>query len=198
MSLLKSIIEAQGGKILQQVAGNFGLDASQATKAIGSLLPALTQKMKQNTQSDNGLEGLLGALKKGNHSRYLDDPSLFGQGGNLPEATVNEGNGILGHILGSKAASRQVAAEASQKTGIDASILKKLLPMVATMAMGGMSKQAQSRDSGLGGLLGGLLSGGVSQQRQSSGIDGILGKILDADNDGSVLDDVMGMAKKFF
>ncbi len=26
MSLLKSIIQAQGGKVLQQVAGNFGLD----------------------------------------------------------------------------------------------------------------------------------------------------------------------------
>lgn len=198
MSLLKSIIQAQGGKILQQVAGNFGLNAEQATKAIGSLLPALTQKMKQNVQTDNGLEGLLGALKKGNHSRYLEDPSLFGQEGNLPEATIREGNGILGHILGSKEVSRQVAADASQKTGIDASILKKLLPMVATMTMGGMSKQAQSQDSGLGGLLGGLLSGGVAQQRKSSGIDGILGSILDADNDGSVLDDVLGMAKKFF
>ena len=197
MSLLKSIIQAQGGKVLQQVAGNFGLDATQATKAIGSLLPALTSRMKQNTQSDNGLEGLLGALKGGNHSRYLDDPSLFGQGGNLPEATVNEGNGILGHILGSKDVSRQVAADASQKTGIDVSILKKLLPMVATMAMGGMSKQA-NQQGGLGGLLGGLLSGGVAKQRQSSGIDGILGKMLDADNDGSVLDDVLGMAKKFF
>lgn len=198
MSLLKSIIEAQGGKVLQQVAGNFGLNAEQATKAIGSLLPALTQNMKKNVESDSGLEGLLGALKKGNHARYLEDPSLFGQGGNLPEATIQEGNGILGHILGSKDVSRQVAADAAQKTGIDASILKKLLPMVATMTMGGMSKQAQSSNSGLGGLLGGLLSGGVAQQRQSSGIDGILGKMLDADNDGSMLDDVLGMAKKFF
>lgn len=198
MSLLKSIIEAQGGKVLQQVAGNFGLDSTQATKAIGSLLPALTQRMKQNTQSDNGLEGLLGALKQGNHKRYLEDPSLFGQGGNLPEATINEGNGILGHILGSKEVSRQVAADAAQKTGIDVSILKKLLPMVATMTMGGMSKEVEAKDSGLGGMLGGLLSGGVAQQRKSSGIDGLLGKLLDADNDGSVLDDVMGMAKKFF
>ena len=197
MSLLKSIIEAQGGKILQQLGGNFGLDASQATKAIGSLLPALTQSMKKNVESDNGLEGLLGAIKNGNHSRYLDDPSLFGQGGRVPETTVNEGNNILGHILGSKDVSRKVAADAAQKTGIDISILKKLLPMVATMAMGSMGKQAQAKDSGLGGLLGGLLSGGVSQQRKSSGIDSILGGLLDADKDGSVLDDVMGMAKKF-
>ncbi len=197
MSLLKSIIEAQGGKILQQVGGNFGLDSTQATKAIGSLLPALTQHMKKNAQSDNGLEGLLGAIKQGNHSRYLDDPSLFGQGGQAPEATIKEGNSILGHILGSKDVSRQVAADAAQKTGIDVSILKKLLPMVATMTMGGIGKQAQTKDSGLGGLLGGLLSGGVAQQRQSSGIDGILGGLLDADNDGSMLDDLMGMAGKF-
>lgn len=198
MSLLKDIIEAQGGKILQQVSGNFGLDASQATKAIGSLLPALTQHMKKNVQTDDGLEGLLGAIKNGNHSKYLEDPGLFGAGGSLPESTVKEGNNILGHILGSKDVSRQVAADAAAKTGIDVSILKKLLPMVATMTMGGMGKHAQEKESGLSNILGGLLSGGVSKGRQASGIDNILGGLLDADNDGSVLDDMMGMAKKFF
>lgn len=194
MSLLKTIIEAQGGKILQQVANNFGLDASQATSAIGHLLPSLTKSMKQNAQSDDGLEGLLNAIKSGNHGRYLEEPSLFER-----KETVDEGNGILGHILGTKQRSREVAAEAAQKTGIDVGILKKLLPMVAAMTMGGMNKQSQSRDSGLGGLLSQIGGGApIREQRKSSGIDGVLGGLLDADNDGSVLDDVMNMAKKFF
>ncbi len=193
MSLLKSIIEAQGGNILKQIAGNFGLDASQATSAIGHLLPALTKSIKKNTQSDNGLEGLLGAIKNGNHGRYLDDPSLFGK-----REAADEGNNILGHILGTKQRSREVAAEASEKSGIDASILKKLLPMVAAMTMGGLNKQSQSSSSGLGGLLGSLAKGSLGSQRKSSGIDNILGGLLDTDKDGSILDDVMGMAKKFF
>jgi hypothetical protein len=47
-----------------------------------------------------------------------------------------DGNGILGHILGSKDVSRQVAAQASARTGIGADVLKKMLPLVATLAMG--------------------------------------------------------------
>lgn len=192
MSLLKTIMMAQGGKIVGQVAKNFGVNPTIATTAIGALLPALTKRMKSNSQSDEGLEGLLGAIKGGNHGRYLEDPSLFGR-----EETIKDGNGILGHILGSKDVSRQVAADAAAKTGLDVSMLKKLLPMVAAMTMGGMNKQAAEKESGLGGMLGSLLGGGVAKQRQSSGIDGLLGKMLDADNDGSVLDDVLGMAKKF-
>jgi hypothetical protein len=193
MSLLKSIIEAQGGKVLKQLGQQFGLDPADAGKAIGSLLPSITGGMKKNARSDDGLEGLLGALKKGNHGRYLEEPSLFER-----KETVDDGNGILGHIFGSKARSREVAAQASKQTGLDVSILKKLLPMVAAMTMGGLKKQADEPETDLGGLLKRIGQGKqVREQRQSSGLDSILGGLLDVDKDGSMLDDVMGMAKKF-
>jgi hypothetical protein len=44
----------------------------------------------------------------------------------------------LGHILGSKDVSRQVAAQASTRTGISELVLKQMLPAVATLAMGGV------------------------------------------------------------
>lgn len=193
MSLLKAIMEAQNGKVVQQMAAKYGLDASQASSAIGHLLPALTKGIKGNIQSDNGLEGLLGAIKNGNHGRFLDDPSLLDR-----EETVKEGNGILGHILGSREVSRRVAQEASQQTGIDTNILKKLLPMVAAMTMGGLNKQSQSKGSGLREMLDGMSAGKAVSEQRKSGLDSMLGGLLDANNDGSVMDDVMKMAKKFF
>ena len=60
-------------------------------------------------------------------------------------ATRDDGNAILGHVFGSKEVSRQVAARASAKTGIDSSILKQMLPLVAAMAMGGLSKKEQAQ-----------------------------------------------------
>ena len=48
---------------------------------------------------------------------------------------------MLGHILGSKDASRQLASEAAARTGLDVGILKKMLPAIAAMLMGGLSKQ---------------------------------------------------------
>ena len=95
-------------------------------------------------------------------------------------ATVDDGNRILGHILGSKDASRQVAQKTSERTGIDSGILKKMLPVVATMVMGSLSKN-KANFAGSG-----------------SGSSGGLGKLLDADGDGSIMDDIAGMLGKVF
>jgi len=214
MNLLEMIMKAQGGKIAQSVGSQYGLDANQSQSAIAALLPAISSALKQNTQSPQGLAGLLGALQGGNHSQYLEKEDIYTR----PKART-EGNAILGHLFGSKEVSRAVAGHASKKSGIGADVLKKMLPMVATMAMGSLSKQTQQepsmmsqlaglalgggqqqQPSGLGGLLGALTGGnakrqrGYEQQRQQG--MGLLGNMLDADNDGSMMDDVLKMAMK--
>ena len=178
MDLLKTILESQGGGV-KQLANQFGLDSSQANSALAQLIPALAGGVKKNVQQ-GGLESLISALNSGNHSQYLDNPSQLESA-----STVSDGNAILGHLLGSKDVSRQVAGHAAKNTGIDSSILKKMLPIVATMVMGGMSKQ-----SGSGGALGALLSGGQSG-KSSSGLEGMLTSFLDQDGDGSIVDDLM-------
>jgi len=219
MNLLEMIMDAQGGKTAQQAGSQLGLNQQQSQSAIAALLPAISSALKQNTNSPQGLAGLLGALQGGNHGQYLDDPQVLSR----PE-TVQDGNAILGHLFGSKEVSREVAGRAAAKTGIGADVLKKLLPVVATMAMGSLSKQTakpdvktalaslamqhmlgggqQQQRGGLGGILGSILGGGAKQQRHAQqqaqqshqqGM-GLLGKMLDADGDGSVMDDVLNMA----
>jgi hypothetical protein len=76
------------------------------------------------------------------------------------------GNQILGHIFGSKDTSRDVAAQASEESGVDPSVLKKLLPIVAgAIAMyymsrrrqGGANADAGSPSDGAGAPEGGIL-----------------------------------------
>lgn len=213
-NLLEMILQAQNGASAQQAGQTLGLNQQQTQSAITALLPAISSALKMNTQKPEGLAGLLGALQGGNHSQYIEQPEMMGK----PQ-TIQDGNAILGHLFGSKDVSRAVAGRAAEQTGIDTGILKQLLPMVATMAMGSLSKQTQAPDmksqlaglamqqmlggggkpSGLGGLLGGLLGGGqAKQQRQAQQSHqqgmGLLGKMLDADGDGSVMDDVLKMA----
>ena len=229
MNMMEMIMQAAGGQAPQQVGQQFGLDQQQSQSAIAALFPAISSAMKQNTNNPQGLAGLLGALQNGSHDQYLDNPAQLGQ----PQA-VNEGNAILGHLFGSKDVSRAVAGRAAEKSGVGADILKKMLPMVAMMAMGSLGKQtrgagmfnsagggglqgmiaqmamqqltggAQAK-GGLGGLLGGLLGGGARrqqaqmQQQASSAHQqglGMLGKMLDADGDGSSMDDILGMLMK--
>jgi hypothetical protein len=180
MNLLDTVMNAQNGDVLRQLANNLQLDEGQTRSAVGALVPALSRGIGNNTSSPEGLDDLIGALSRGNHRRYIEQPAALGE-----STAIDEGNGILGHIFGSKDVSRQVVARAAESSGVDSSVLKKMLPMLASVAMGAMAEQ------GFGG-------GSASQVAgdQSSGLGGMLAGFLDADKDGSILDDVLGMAGK--
>ena len=182
MNLMDMILNAENGGVVRQIADNLQLDEGQARSAMGALIPAISRGIGNNVSKSQGLDDLIGALGRGNHRQYLDDPASLGQ-----QAAVVEGNGILGHIFGSKEVSRQVASRAAENTGVDSSILKKMLPMLASAAMGAMSK------NGFGaGAAANQVSGG-----QAGGIGALLTSFLDADKDGSVVDDILGMASRF-
>lgn len=186
MSLLETVLSAQGGKLLQNLAKANGINPDQALQVLGKLVPGLAQNVQKNTAQSEGLDSLFNAIQKGGHDRYLNDSeALFGDSGR------QEGNGILGHILGSKDASRSMAGQVSADTGIASSIIKALLPQAANLVMGALNQQ-----NGRGGALEqimGMLGGGQKQQAS-----GLLGAFLDRDKDGSILDDVMAMAAKQF
>lgn len=211
MNLLDTILK--NPSLVGQVAQQLNLDAGDAQSAMKHMLPALSKGITNNLGKQGGLEGLLGALSKGTHQKYVDNPNILGQAD-----SIADGNAILGHILGSKDVSRNVAGHASQETGVDFGIMKKMLPMLATMVMGSLSKQTAQAGileqlggggglagalggalggggGGLGGLVGNILGGG---QKKATGPMDILGSFLDSDKDGSALDDILGMAKKFF
>jgi len=183
MNLLETIMAAQGGGALGGLAQGFGLQNDQAASALKALLPALSSGLKKNTSSPSGMAGLLGALESGSHHEYLDKPSRLG----TPEA-IADGNGILGHLLGSKDVSRRVASQAADQTGLSGDLLKKMLPVVASMAMGALAKNTSQR---------GIQSRAMATQ-PGGGVLEMLSPMLDADGDGSVADDLLGMAGKFF
>jgi len=184
-NLFDMIAGAAGGSAMKQVSQQFGLSESQTQGALKALLPAISGGLKRNAAEPQGLEALLGALDKGNHDEYLDRPERLAE-----PSTVDDGNAILGHLLGSKEMSRQVASQASARTGVDTGILKKMLPVVAAMAMGSLSKQSKEPsvaeamvgalmgggNTGGGGMLGQLLGGGG--QSGGGGLGALLGAAL--------------------
>jgi len=169
MNLLEMLMSAGGNAAVGQLGSRFGLDENQTMAALQQLVPALGGGLQRNIAAEGGLDGLLGALSGGNHSQYIDNPELLGN-----DETTAEGNGILGHLLGSKQASREVAAQASEQTGIGADILKQMLPVVA------------------GGFL-----GGQGAPAQPEGLLGMLTPLLDSNRDGSVADDMLGMIGRY-
>jgi hypothetical protein len=176
MNILDSIMNAGNGAAVRQLGSQLGLDDAQTASALSALVPALSAGLRRNMQTPDGLSGLVGALSGGTHQRYINDPAVLGAAG-----AVADGNGILGHVFGSKDVSRQVAAQAGAQTGLGADVMKRMLPLVATLVMGAMSRQASS--GGGASLASGAGTGGLLE---------MLGGALDQNRDGSALDDILG------
>jgi hypothetical protein len=181
MNILDAIATAQDGAAVRQLGSQFGLGQDQAAAAMSALVPALAAGVQRNIQTEGGLGNLIAALASGHHQQYLDNPLQLDD-----QSAVSEGNGILGHLLGSKDASRQVATRAAAQTGLSADVLKRMLPLVATLMMGAFSKQsghATSSPAGPGASGGGLVE--------------MLTPMLDQNRDGSIVDDVTSMLGRF-
>lgn len=181
MNILDAILNAQNGAAVDRLGSQVGLAPNQTTAALAALVPALAAGLQRNIQSQGGLEGLMSALASGNHGRYVDNPTSLGN----PSA-VADGNGILGHLLGSKEVSRDVASRAAAETGLSSDVLKQMLPLAAALMMGAFAKQsgrASSVDAGIGS--------------SGEGIAAMLTPLLDHNRDGSIVDDVTSMIGRF-
>jgi hypothetical protein len=177
MDILKEIMNAQGGAAVQQIGSQFGLGDQQAASALSALVPALAGGLQRKAQGEGGLGSLASALSSLSHQQYIDNPQAL-----QDPAAVTDGNNILGHVLGSKDVSRDVAAQAAAQTGISADVMKRMLPLAATLLMGALSRRA-----------GGALTGGPEG---GGGIAGMLGSLLDGRRDGAAGGDLAGMLGK--
>jgi hypothetical protein len=180
MNILDAIVNAQDGAAIQQLGSQVGLAPDQVTAALSALMPALAGGFQRNIQQ-GGLESLMSALSSGNHGHYIDNPASLAD-----QSAVTDGNGILGHLLGSKDSSREVASRAAAQTGLSADALKRMLPLAAALMMGAFSKQsshASSTPAALGGPGGGIVA--------------MLAPFLDRNRDGSIIDDVTSMIGGF-
>ena len=148
LPLYDMLANAQNGNGIDALARQFGLTQQQAQAAVEALLPAFSQGLKRNVADPYGVGNFMNALASGQHAKYFEDVSRA-----YSPQGMQEGNGILGHLFGSKDLSRAVASQAAQATGIGQSILQQMLPVIASMIMGGLFKQSTNQvqpDSGLG------------------------------------------------
>jgi hypothetical protein len=196
---ITDILAQMGG--LQSMARELGISEAQAASGAAALAPAILGGFKKQAQAQpTGLEGLGGLLGQ------LGGGGLFDQVLAPQPTDVSQGDNVLGTIFGSKDVSRAVAQNASAQSGLDPSLLKKMLPMLAMLVAGYMAKQhgagpaeqEPAPGGGLGDLLGGLLrgqAGGTSSMAPRGGGAG-LGSMLDLNGDGNPLDDILRMASK--
>jgi hypothetical protein len=190
-SILDTLSTHLDAGMLSQLTSRLGSNQDTTSKAIAAAVPLLLGALAKNASNPEGAERLHQALARDHDGSVLDQPAAV-----TDNQRVNDGQAILGHILGD----RQAVAEQgiSQASGLDISKVGPLLAMLAPVVMGalGRNRAQQGLDpQGLARVLG--------QERddigsRAPGVLGAVGRLLDRDHDGSPVNDIAGMLGGFF
>ncbi|HEY4193255.1 MAG TPA: DUF937 domain-containing protein [Mesorhizobium sp.] len=172
LSLFDMLSNAQDGQGMDVLAKQFNLSQQQAQLAVEALLPAFSQGLKRNTADPAGLGSFLSSMASGQHAAFFDNAdSAFSAHG------VSQGNDVLGQLFGSKDLSRAVASQAAQTTGLSQQLLQQMLPVIASMVMGGLFKQSTNQMPAAKAAAGGNnpLAEIIEQMMKQGGLGGMLG-----------------------
>ena len=190
LEALLGLLQGQDlGQLAEQVGGNEG----QVKNGVMAALPAMLTALSKNTGTEKGAQELNNALEKKHDGSILDNLS-----GYLSNPDLKDGAGILNHLFGNQTSN--VANAVSQSSGLDTNGSMKMLQMLAPVLMGilGQQKKQNNLDAkGLGNLTS-MLASNFASEAGASGIMEAVTNLLDANKDGNVMDDIMGMVGKFF
>ena len=142
---------------LSQLAGQLGVDESEARQAAEQALPALLGGLQANANDPAGAGSIMNALA--DH-----------QGGvprDLADVDVDDGQKIVGNIFGDNTdqVMNQLGGMGGGATG---DLVKRMLPVLAPLVLSWLAKK-MSQQGGLGGMLGGDASSGPGSSRADSG-----------------------------
>ncbi|WP_291669351.1 DUF937 domain-containing protein [Bosea sp. (in: a-proteobacteria)] len=147
MNLFEIMQSAQNGQAMQNLARQYGLSLQQTQAALDALLPAFSMGLQRQTQNPYAFGSLAQMMTASPYARFFE-----ANGGGIPQGAQMAGNDVLSQIFGSNEVSRAIAAQAAATSGVNQAILKQMLPVIASILMGGLFKSTSSE--GLGGLLG--------------------------------------------
>ncbi|MHA6687734.1 DUF937 domain-containing protein [Mesorhizobium sp. A556] len=171
LPLFDMLAQAQNGQGMELLAKQFNLSQQQAQLAVEALLPAFSQGLKRNTADPYGLGAFMSAMASGQHAKYFENA-----GNAFSAQGVSQGNDVLGQLFGSKDLSRAVAAQAAQATGIGQQVLQQMLPVIASMVMGGLFKQSTNQMQAAAGSGGNNpLAEIIEQMMKQGGLGGMMG-----------------------
>lgn len=155
MSYLDEILQsAQGGQLVANLAQRYGLTEEQMDGAIGALAPALEVGLSNAAENPALFERLLGDIAAPGRAAAFYEP---GAAHDLD--SVAQSRQLLDDLFGSPAAAGQVVQVAARQSGLRPDILSQLLPVLASVLIGGLFKNMSN--SGLGGVLGQLVNSGA-------------------------------------
>lgn len=163
--LVSDFMAQYGGDVSRQLGASLGLKSGDAAQLIPQVIPMIMGGLKRQMETRGGADRLDHILNKYGREDVLDDI-----GGALSaKARDADPDPQLGGLLGPSGL--QASQMIGQKFGLSTDKAMSLIPMLAPLILGFLSKQKNAAGgAGLGGLA----------------------ALIDRDGDGNILDDIAG------
>lgn len=187
-SILDLLSSDLGKQLISGASAQTGQPEDKTANVLSMAMPVILGAMQRNAASPAGAQSLNAALEDNRHDGSILD-QLSGLLGNGADSNLlNDGAGILKHVLGGN--QQNVEQNISRTSGVDVASVAQIITLAAPILMGILGTQKRKDnvgESGIGDLLGSVLGKNTDHDQS------LLTTLLDANGDGSVIDDVAGM-----
>ena len=140
MQLFDIVRSAGKGEFVRTLAAHAGLEERQAEETLRALLPELGHEIRSAGHSRSGAAAVHAMMRDERYERYLEDPQALRQPG-----AIADGERVLAEIMDEDERGdliRRVAAEIDPEPDEDE--VRKVLPLVAVLAMGALGQQLRA------------------------------------------------------
>ncbi|PKN95001.1 MAG: hypothetical protein CVU44_04110 [Chloroflexi bacterium HGW-Chloroflexi-6] len=180
---------AQGAA--SQIGQKIGADEQTTNSALSAAIPLLVSALAKNASEPVGAQALHQAVANDHDGSILDNMESF-----LGSPEAANGAGILKHVLGGQ--QPVVTKGLTKNTGLNSNQVGQLLQIVAPLVMGMLGKQQKQAGLDANDLSGLLSSEKLKVEESNPDMMSTLNTLLDMNNDGSALDDILNLAGKLF
>jgi len=199
-NLMNEVFRHLNDDVIVQLSKQLGAqDPNQVKRAAQGISELLLNAIANNANDSQNGGGLFGAIKKDHDGGILGNlMNVLGGQQQVQNPSTMNGAGIINHLLGKR--QLEAAQVIQQMSGLDIFKSGVLMQLIAPVIMGVVGQKQKSNGLDLGGLAK-ILTGGVQQQQQQGNgqggqMGGVLGKLLDMDGDGSMMDDLLDIGMK--
>ncbi|MGH9904354.1 MAG: DUF937 domain-containing protein [Pyrinomonadaceae bacterium] len=190
-AITQAITQRLSGSAVTIIAQRLGISETTAATAVQIGVPLILAALARNASQPQEAQNIHQAINNDHDGSIFDN--LMGYLGNPQSAN---GAGILGHVFGGQQSTIQ--SNLAQATGMDQNSAGGLLETLAPLVMGAVGQAQQQNGLDASGLSNMLNSQQEQAQANAPDVMGMLGSMLDQNQDGSAMDDLQRMAANFF
>lgn len=152
-NLADILSQMQSSPGFEAVAKLYGVSPEQSKAAMDALLPAFSLGMNRNVQSPLDIAGLFGTFAKApDFAKLMENPMAAGP------AMMQAGQEVMAKLFGSNDLTQAIAKQAAAMSGVGQEVTKQMMPVMASLLMTGMMKQAMDGQNPLGQMLSAALA----------------------------------------